>query len=301
MKRKIILIISAVIVSAALLMQDYETADHGETDMPEISYESREYNHCITFDLDLFYSGLENSNNMSEEEIFTDARGIISTHHLLASDLIHNLFKSVSCNKYENIVIIGPDHGSRNGTTIFISDNTWLTPFGEVETNKDYNENLKKHPLVRVDNYFMEREHSNSALIPFIKYYFPEAKINTIALPTTLTIKESTDFGNLLAETLDSEYTLLLASIDFSHYLSYREACLRDVETFSSICDRDFEKISRYTNDNLDSPETLIAFITYVDSLKCHKHLLENKNSAEYVEPGQEGTTSYFTMVYTKN
>ncbi|SHI86361.1 hypothetical protein SAMN02745751_01239 [Dethiosulfatibacter aminovorans DSM 17477] len=299
MKRKIVLIISAVIISAAVLFPDYDTRGHGETDMPEITYESQEYNNCIPFDLDLFYMGLENSKDISEEEIFTNARGMLSTHHLLASDIIHNLFKSVSSNQYENIVIIGPDHSSRNGNTIFISDNTWLTPFGEVQVNEDYNETLKKHPLVKVDNTFMETEHSNSALIPFIKYYFPDAKINTIALPTTLTIKESTDFGNLLAETLDSENTLLLASIDFSHYLSYREACLRDVETFSSICDRDFEKISRYSNDNLDSPETLMAFLTYVDSLGCRKHLLENKNSAEYVYPGKEGTTSYFTMVYT--
>ena len=144
----------------------------------------------------------------------------------------------------------------------------------------------------------MELEHSNSSLIPFIKYYFPDIKINTIALPTTLTIKESSHFGNLLAETLDSENTLLIASIDYSHYLSYSEACIHDVETFSSISDMDFEKISRYTNDNLDSPETLMAFLTYVKSLGCHKHLIDNRNSAEYVKPGKEGTTSYFTMIY---
>jgi AmmeMemoRadiSam system protein B len=224
---------------------------------------------------------------------------VISTHHLLASDLVHNLLKSVGKNHYENIVIIGPDHNSRRGNDIIISDNNWSTPFGVLEVNAKYNNKLSTNPLVEIDNGFMELEHSNSALIPFIKYYFPDARINTIALPTTLTIKESTDFGNLLAETLDSENTLLLASIDFSHYLSFREASLHDVETFTSISDMDFEKISRYTNDNLDSPETLIAFLTYVDSMGCNKHLIDNKNSAQYVEPGEEGTTSYFTMVYT--
>lgn len=271
---------------------------HGEIKDETRDYISTEYNKCLSFDLNLFYTGLENSKYISEEDSHQNSKGIISTHHLLASDLIHNLFKSLSESNYENIVIIGPDHRSRNGNTIFISDNDWSTPFGTLEINKDYNEKLSTHPLVVINNGFMELEHSNSTLIPFIKYYFPDVKINTIALPTTLTIKESTDFGNLLAETLDSENTLLIASIDFSHYLSYREACTHDVETFSSITDMDFEKISRYTNDNLDSPESLIAFLTYVNSLGCHKHLIDNRNSAEYVEPGKEGTTSYFTMIY---
>lgn len=274
---------------------------HSEPENTSLEYISTEYNECLPFDINLFYKGLENFNNITKEDCYSNAKGIISTHHLLASDIIHNLFKSVEKNNCSNIVIIGPDHNSRRGNDIIISDNDWATPFGVVQINRDYNEELSTFPLVKTDNKFMENEHSNSALIPFIKYYFPDSQINTIALPTTLTLKESTEFGNLLAEILDSENTLLLASIDFSHYLSFRDASLHDVETFSSISDMDFEKISRYNNDNLDSPETLIAFLTYVDSLDCQKHLLENKNSAQYVKPDDEGTTSYFTMVYTSD
>jgi AmmeMemoRadiSam system protein B len=283
------------ICTGCTIKEPVETQDISE------DYISTEYNQCLPFDLNLFYNGLENSKVISEEDCYSNVKGMISTHHLLASDLVHNLLKSVEKNHYDNIVIIGPDHSSRRGNDIIISSNDWSTPFGTLKINAKYNEKLSTHPLVKIDNGFMELEHSNSVLIPFIKYYFPAAKINTIALPTTLTIKESTDFGNFLTETLDSENTLLIASIDFSHYLLYREASLHDVETFSSISDMDFEKISRYTNDNLDSPETLITFLTYVDSIGCHKNLLENKNSAQYIKPGEEGTTSYFTMVYTSD
>ncbi len=294
--KKIIFPILCLLFLLSLL---YAMTGHSQPTKAAPDYISREYNECLSFDLNLFYKGLEKTRDMSDKDSYENVKGMISTHHLLASDLIHNLFKSVSKNKYENVVIIGPDHSSRRGNSIMISDKDWSTPFGALEIAENYNEQLSTHPLVEIDNGFMELEHSNSVLIPFIKYYLPDARINTIALPTTLTIKESTDFGNFLAETLDSENTLLIASIDFSHYLSYKEASLHDVETFSSICDMDFEKISRYTNDNLDSPETLMVFLTYTKSLGCNKNLLENKNSAEYVKPTKEGTTSYFTMVYT--
>lgn len=291
--------IIAFLICISIVLSACSLKEHSEPENISLEYISTKYNECLPFEINLFYNGLENSKTIAKEDCYSNTKGIISTHHLLASDIIHNLFKSIEANHYDNIVIIGPDHSSRRGNDIIISDNAWSTPFGIVEINMKYNEKLSTFPLVKTDNEFMESEHSNSALIPFIKYYFPDAKLNTIALPTTLTIKESTDFGNLLAETLDSENTLLLASIDFSHYLSFSEASLHDVETFTSISDMDFEKISRYTNDNLDSPETLIAFLTYVDSLACYKHLLENKNSAHYAKPDEEGTTSYFTMVYT--
>src|SRR5665648_57401 len=155
------------------------------------SYTSNDFNDCLFYSENFFYQTM-NKENIST---YPDVKGIISTHHLLASGMIHTLFKSIEGNSYENIVIIGPDHNSKNGLEIPISENDWHTSFGLLENNNLYYKSLILHPYVKSNDTLMEQEHSSAVLIPFVKYYFPDAIITTIALPATLNKKESIDFG----------------------------------------------------------------------------------------------------------
>jgi len=247
------------------------------------------------FDEALFWVTLKDN----ELQSYEDVKGIISTHHTLASELIHDLFRSVQGNDYDNIVIIGPDHNSREGLKIITSDAGWSTPFGTLELNESYHVKLLQHPFMAVNNTIMKNEHSSGAIIPYIKYYFPDTSINTVAIPATMNLKESQEFGEFLSEMIDVENTLLIASLDFSHYLNVPEAYKMDEITLKAIQEKNYREIMRFTNDNVDSPQTLIAFLTYIDEIGCSKGILLNhKNSYDLVPADYNSTTSYFSFIY---
>jgi len=258
--------------------------------------DKKSYNDCNFYDENEFFSTMPKEDETLQ---FENAKGIICSHHLLASGLIHDVFKAVENSNYENVIIIGPDHNSKKGLQISLSENDWQTPFGMLNINREYNEWLESYRYAEFDDPLMVDEHSNDALIPFVKYYFPKAEITTIALPSTLTKEEAEDFGNFLYENIGSENTLLIASIDFSHYLLKEEADEMDIVTLEAIKHRDLERISRLDNDHLDSPQTLIAFLTYMNNINCsNEKLIDHLNSYDIVPVDNQGTTSYLTYVF---
>jgi hypothetical protein len=259
------------------------------------AYQSSLYIQLSDFDEALFWVTLKDK----ELEVYKGVKGIISTHHTLASVLIHDLFISIKDNQYDSVVIIGPDHNSREGLKIITSDAGWSTPFGTLELNESYHRKLLEHPYMTVDNAIMKNEHSSGAIIPYVKYYLPDATINTIAIPATLNLKESEELGVFLSEMIDTENTLLIASLDFSHYLTVPEAYRMDEITLKAIQEKNYRKIMGFTNDNVDSPQTLIAFLTYMGEIGCSQEiLLDHKNSYDLVPADYYSTTSYFSFIF---
>lgn len=259
-------------------------------------YESGLYIQLSDFDESLFWVTQKDK----ELKSYKDVKGIICTHHTLASELIHDLFLSIQVNGYDSIIIIGPDHNSREGLKIITSDTGWSTPFGTLELNKTYHQILLQHPYVSVNNTIMKNEHSSGALIPYVKYYFPDSSINTIAIPATMNRKESQELGLFLSEMIGDENTLLIASLDFSHYLNVQEAYKMDEITLQAIQEKNYHEIMRFTNDHIDSPQTLIAFLTYMSEIGYSQEiLLDHKNSFDLVPMDYYSTTSYFSFIYS--
>lgn len=288
-KKMIVLLIIVCIFTGCAFSENQKPNDS------TTAYESGSYIQLSDFDEALFWVTLKDK----ELESYKDVKGVICTHHTLASELIHDLLLSIQVNTYDSVVIIGPDHNSREGLKIITSDAGWSTPFGTLELNKTYHQSLLQHPYVSVNNAIMKNEHSSGALIPYIKYYFPDASINTIAIPATMNLEESIKLGSFLSEILVDDNTLLVASLDFSHYLTVPEAYERDSETLQAIQEKNYREIVRFTNDNVDSPQILIAFLSYMDKIGCsNKILLDHKNSYDLVPADYYSTTSYFSFIF---
>jgi AmmeMemoRadiSam system protein B len=248
------------------------------------------------YDMELFLSPIQKEMEVTE---FDDVSGIICPHHLLASDLIHRIFMTVGNNSYENIVIIGPDHKSVHGLEIALSGSPWQTPFGIMEVDQEFIGELQKMPRVQIDDQLMALEHSSSALLPFIAYYFNEVRVTAIAIPATLSIEESKALGRKLSELIDSDTTLLIASVDFSHYLDYETACKMDLESLDMLVKNDYERIYQANHRHFDSSQTLITFLTYMEEIDCTEgRLIDHGNAFDYIPDTSQGTTSYFTFVY---
>lgn len=305
MKKTILILVSlAVLLSGCTLSVDSvenkeaensEDVYNNEEIEHDIEYKSSGYNNSLFYEPKDFYSTIPE--NIDEK--IDGVKGIVCTHHLLASEMLHEAFLKIdNIEKYKNVVIIGPDHNTTDTKNIYTTQLDWMTPFGRLEINRDALEIALEYENTVIENSILEREHSNAALVHFVKYYMPDVKILNYTLPGTLDLQEVLDFTSFLEEEIIDGETLLIGSIDFSHYLDYDTANKKDDETFKEIQERNFVDIMNFDNDNVDSPQTLVAFLEVMNRLNGELTFINNKNSYDIISVDKSETTSYFTLIF---
>src|SRR5680860_192143 len=181
-------------------------------------------------DSSLFLSAIKQSPVQASSQIIS---GLIVPHHLLAKDMIASAFAYVSAGKYQNIVLLSPDHFQAGHSNISVTERNFATVFGELETDKEIARRLKELPFVSEGNFFY-REHGLEAELPFIKYYFPQAKVVAITFKPEVSQTELDQVIKILEENLPPE-SLVVQSTDFSHYLSPAAAEIKDNETINTV------------------------------------------------------------------
>lgn len=134
-----------------------------------------------------------------------------------------------------------------------------------------------------------------SALTPYLHNTFPRAHIVPVLLKRELTLEECQDLARKISHIPGNN--LVVASIDFSHYLTSAEAQKRDQETLARLNNRDYAGILQLGSDYLDSNAALVTAMLYFESHGLNKiEILNNTNSGLRGNP-HAPTTSYFSML----
>ncbi len=249
---------------------------------------------CLYYNV-LDFMSIKEYNNL--EEVGT-IRGLIVPHHLLAKDLIHEAFQISDRNKYKTIVVFGPDHESVDRGKVFTSSSNWQTPTGILNADKDIIEIISNLDFVVENNEKLTIEHSISGLVPFIEYYY-DVKIIPIALTKQLTLENLDKLLISLVENIEVEDTLFISSVDFSHYLSLEKANEMDKISIEAISNKNIKKIKSFTNDNLDSPNSIAAMLKAMELIGAkNMKILNNSNSQIILNKRLDETTSYITFMF---
>lgn len=222
--------------------------------------------------------------------------GGIIPHHLLPKDKIATWFQGLEHINYKTIVLIGPNHFDQGNSQIILSQANWDTPYGKLLNNIDLSDKLKQNKIVEVDENPFYIEHSISGLVPFIKRSFPEAKIVPIILKID-TPKERLDvLVNQLTSTLDTESTLVISSVDFSHYQSGQVADFHDRLSRGVVEDFDTDRLFDL---EIDSPESLYVLLSYLKNIDKQKaQLVFHTNSSYLINKAEEPGTSHFGFYF---
>jgi len=221
--------------------------------------------------------------------------GGIVPHHLIVANKIAILFESLKKYQYKTIVLIGPDHFGKSKNDISLSGLSWQTPYGTIDINEDLLRVFTDRGYNIDDNLF-DTEHSISSLVGFIKKSFPESKFLPIIVRSGTTSEELNNFANLLYSVVDSNNTIVLTSIDFSHEMTAEEADANDAEAQKVIEDFNFNKI---LNLNIDSPESLFILLTYLRfNSVTTADLIFHTNSGRLIGTPNEPTTSHMFFVF---
>ena len=199
-------------------------------------------------------------------------------HHLLAGKLIAGFLKTAASSRShtDTIVVTATMHFTRNNP-VCTSLRGWETPFGTLECDNELTELLIDETNAVCDDDMAELDHGISALIPYIKYYFPDSEIAFVLVDE----KADKDIPDRLSKLYSSfeKDCLFLFSADFSHYLPAHETEKRDNETMKAVAEKDFEKIAAMTDDNVDSPYVLGTFLRLAEMQDAEPVLLDRSNS----------------------
>lgn len=217
--------------------------------------------------------------------------GGIIPHHLLVKDKIAAYFLGLKKNDYDTIILIGPNHFEAGPKNILVSKARWETPYGDLLPHVRIVEELEKMKDIEIYEDAFAAEHSISGLVPFIKFTYPDAHIVPIILKSKTTKAEAENLADILSAELNEGKTLVLASVDFSHYLPAAVADFHDSLTNSVIKSFDYDRIY---NLEIDSPASIYTLLKYLENTDAKNgELIFSTNSSRLIGSEDEPGTSH--------
>jgi len=191
-------------------------------------------------------------------------------HHLLANSIIEGFFQALSKSKsIQEIVLLSPDHFNQ----------------ASLYGNKPIN-----------DEVLVKEDHGITNILPYLKKYFPDAKIDSFLIPAKFSIEDSRVFTEKLNVSLPMD-SFVLASVDFSHYLPQNIADFHDKKSIRVLLN--FEG-NKFSNIEVDCPQCLYV-VRYFAKLRGKEgnFVIDHKNSQDFsVDKNLQSTTSYFSVLF---
>ncbi|MEM1575278.1 MAG: AmmeMemoRadiSam system protein B [Nitrososphaerota archaeon] len=151
-------------------------------------------------------------------------------------------------NLYKNplpktIIILGPNHQGYGTSVSIYPEGTWRTPLGEVKIDKELAYSIARvSDVFSLDEASHMYEHSIEVQIPFLQYILKDFKIVPICM-LDQNKKTSIEVGEAIASIIaDKKDVAIIASTDFTHYESAKDANRKDNEAIKAIIDLDVDK-----------------------------------------------------------
>jgi MEMO1 family protein len=248
------------------------------------------------FEPDSFWQGvtLEKLSEVNKSKIVA----AVVPHHLYAGTLISEIFEKLKSDLPKTVIIASPNHYWRGESDVLTTRFAWETPFGNVEPDIDFTLKLLEENLAQADEETLEKEHGVGGIMPYIKYYLPNAHVVPLVLKRPINYEKLEALSEWLKINAPKD-SLLISSVDFSHYLNAEAAQKKDNETLKLIEDNKFTKILNLGESHIDSPGALVLAMRYSQSLGVNKFtVVKNTNSGLLAKNPYIQTTSYFTIIF---
>ncbi len=240
--------------------------------------------------------------NLTQNNERIKARGIISPHagYIYSGSCALKGYSRIIIP--DTIIILGVNHrGIGKGFSVDSND-SWITPLGEVLIDKELSESIVKNSeLFEYDEVASAYEHSIEVQLPLLKYFNKNIKI----VPITIGVYELEKLlkaGKEIAGVVkDRDNILIIASSDMSHYVS--EEYARRVD-FLAI--EEMKKISPESmfNTVVSHNISMCGLATITTLLSVLRELgVKNSEIVEYTNSGvitgdKSEVVAYLSMIF---
>ncbi len=236
----------------------------------------------------------------TEPAIFFAAGGVVP-HHDLAQSIGRDFFDYVSKKGWpETIVLLSPDHFNAASTLgqSFIGLATTTEEFLGLKIDRALSAGLAAKVKVVPGDSFVSSDHGITALLPLIREFLPQTRILPILMPSTLVKAQLAEFVSALDFLLPEE-AMVVASVDFSHYLPQSASAFHDAKSVSALInfrENDFDNLE------VDCWQCLYTARAFAKiRQKESPYVIGRQNSADFLKADDlEETTSYFSAVFER-
>ncbi|MBT4349429.1 AmmeMemoRadiSam system protein B [bacterium] len=292
----ILLVVQAGLVCYFLLLGAQNRESLTSIFRSKIQFENLTLHKSYFASQSFFDEAYENIENLVKKPVDKVYGGIIP-HHLMVKENIAAFFEGIEDYDYDTVVLIGPNHFDAGQNDIILSKAKWRTPYGELMPDLVLTDKLIQEGYL-VDEAPFYAEHSISGLVSFIKKSLPKANIVPIILKVDTPAEDAFRLAEVLEQSVNQEKTLVLASVDFSHYLTVPVADFHDLKNRSVIESFDFDRVYDL---EIDSPASIYAVLKYLElSKKQNAELIFATNSGNLINKTDEPTTSHSIYYFTE-
>ncbi|MCL5436048.1 MAG: AmmeMemoRadiSam system protein B [Patescibacteria group bacterium] len=224
--------------------------------------------------------------------------GLLFNHHLLAPHFIAQVLEATASGEPLAVILISPNHFGAGNGPVLTSNESWQTPYGELEPDSGVIDTLVASGLVKMEEPPFENEHGIRNVVAFIKRELPNAKVVPLIIKDNLPSRDADALAATLSE-LPGE-VLLAGSFDFSHYQDLETANRHDEKSLAIVQSLNWQGTAGL---DVDSPIGLRIFLETLARLGASRFsLLQHSNSAIVAdERNASSTTSYITGIFSSD
>jgi len=123
-----------------------------------------------------------------------------------------------------------------------------------------------------------------------------------LAISRKMTLEEVRLLRQELARIAQEKEVALVASVDFSHYLTHTEAQKKDQETLDLLQTKNHQALMELESDHLDSPASLVTLMLTMEELGVKNPTIRHQiNSADLPGGSTEMTTGFMGVEYGRS
>lgn len=230
----------------------------------------------------------------SDAKIYLDkVMGGIVPHHIPTTiPLLAEFYtKLKNTRDVKTFIILGPDHVDMGQGDISVSKANFIMPFGTLEPNLATIEQIEESGFVVHDEVPFKREISIDSQLLLISKLFPDARIVPLIFRSSITNETARAFGRVLAGAIDDD-TFVVSSVDFSHYLSEKQA--RPIDYLSANVLGAMGSMSAALVE-ADSTQALMALMAFLEAKGVNHYVdLQIFNTSDF-NNNIDYTTGYVT------
>ena len=214
--------------------------------------------------------------------------------------------------KFEHIFVIGSSHTtSFQGASVYC-DGDYETPLGIVKVDTDLAKKLvAENKILKSYSEPHLYEHSLEVQLPFLQYYLK----NDFSIVPIILGPSTGDTPQKLAAALKpylNEKNLFVISTDFSHYPSYKNACMADLATAEAIQANSPAKLlaTLEKNKSADIPGlatslcgwSSVLTLLYMTEKMHHMavDLIQYKNSGDSPYGEKDRVVGYYAIAFSR-
>ncbi|MFH1510618.1 MAG: AmmeMemoRadiSam system protein B [Candidatus Woesearchaeota archaeon] len=229
-------------------------------------------------------------NSIEKAELQGKIRALIVPHagYAYSGEVAAAGFAQLS-GQYDTVIILGTAHRIALQGIAITNHTHYRTPIGDVKVSDETRNfvNSGDAKLVNSDG----GEHSIEIELPFLQRALKEFEI----IPMIVGRNDPKEFAGILGKIIDDR-TLIVVSVDLSHYHPYDEAVQLDTATINNILELDSERV---LSNEIDSPWAVAATLNLAKEKNWKPALIKYMNSGD-VTKDKASVVGYAAIAFTE-